>query len=462
MKYSKTGAGRTGRATLARLGVGVLALTVVAACNTDKLVDLTNPDLVTGEVARNTANLNELRNGAQYEFARALTGPPGNNGTPGIIGISGLLTDELWYASTFTGMQDIDRRTVKIDNTNLLPVYQYLHRARNLSEQAAAAFDAVPERKNTEDQAMLTNYAGYSYLFFAETFCSGVPFSTTDLNGALALGPGITTTAMLDSAINRFNTAMTRATAAGSSDQENLARIGLGRALLAKGDYAGAAAAVASVPADFVYTVEYSPNTSGQYNGIYQNIAAEHRSSAATNEGTNGLTFFNRGPAGTNTIDPRVDVDSIAFGTNAAVKVPVYRPNMYADLDSPVVLASGVEAQLIEAEAALSKGTSNAYLTTLNALRADAGMTPLVDPVTPTARVQQFFSERAFWLYLTGHRLGDLRRMVRDYGFTQDQVFPVGQTIFGNSYGSDVNFPVPLQEQNNPEFANGTCIDRNP
>jgi starch-binding outer membrane protein, SusD/RagB family len=460
MKSSKTGAGRTGRATLARLSVGVLALTV-AACNTDKLVDLTNPDLVTGDVARNTANLNELRNGAQYEFARALTGPPGNNGTPGIIGISGLLTDELWYSSTFTGMQEIDRRSIKTDNTNLLPVYQYLHRARNLSEQAAAAFDAVPERKNTEDQAMLTNYAGYSYLFFAETFCSGVPFSTTDLNGAVVLGPGITTAAMLDSAINRFNTAMTRATAAGSSDQQNLARIGLGRALLAKGDYAGAAAAVSAVPTDFVYTVEYSPNTSGQYNGIYQNIAAEHRSSAATNEGANGLTFFNRGPAGTNTIDPRVDVDSIAVGTNV-LKSPVYRPNKYADLDSPVVLASGTEARLIQAEAALSKGTSGAYLTTLNALRADAGMTPLVDPITAAARNRQFFSERAFWLYLTGHRLGDLRRMVRDYGFAQSDVFPVGQTIFNGSYGTDVNFPVPLQEENNPQFANGTCIDRNP
>jgi len=460
MKHMTTEAAR-GRARLARLGVGVLALSVVAACNTDKLVNLTNPDLVTGDVARNAANLNELRNGAQYEFARALTGPPGNNGTPGIIGISGLLTDELWYASTFTGMQDIDRRTIATDNTSLLPVYQYLHRARNLSEQAAAAFDAVPERKNTEDQAMLTNYAGYSYLFFAETFCSGVPFSTTDLNGTLTLGPGITTQAMVDSAINRFNLAITRATAAGSSDQENLARVGLGRALLAKGDYAGAAAAVAAVPTNFVYTVEYSPNTSGQYNGLYQNITAEHRSSAATSEGINGLHFFNRGPSGTNTIDPRVEIDSIASGSDVS-KTPVYQPVKYADLDSPVVLASGVEARLIEAEAALSKGTSNAYLTTLNSLRTSAGMTLLVDPVTPAARNGQFFSERAFWLYLTGHRLGDLRRMVRDYGFAQDQVFPTGQTIIGSSYGSDVNFPVPFQEQNNPQFANGTCIDRNP
>jgi hypothetical protein len=461
MTHMTTEAARAGRARMARLGLGVLALSAVAACNTDKLVNLTNPDIVTGEVARNTANLNELRNGAQYEFARALTGPPGNNATPGIIGISGVMTDELWYSSTFAGMQEFDARDVTTQNTNLLPVYQYLHRARNLNEQAAAAFEDVPERKNTEDQAMLTNYAAYSYLFFAETFCSGVPFSTTDLNGQLTLGPGITTAAMLDSAINRFNLAATRAAAAGSSDQQNLAAVGLGRALLAKGDYAGAAAAVKDVPTSFEYTVEYSPNTSGQYNGIYQNITSEHRSSAATSEGINGLHFFDRGPAGTNTIDPRVEVDSIAVGTNVT-KSPVYQPDKYGNLDSPVVLASGIEARLIEAEAALAKGTSNAYLPTLNSLRASAGLTPLLDPVTPSARVQQFFGERAFWLYLTGHRLGDLRRMVRDYGFAQDQVFPTGQTITGASYGSDVNFPIPFQEQNNPQFANGSCIDRNP
>jgi hypothetical protein len=460
MKHITTEAARAGRTTLVRLGLGVLAFSLVA-CNTDKLVDLTNPDIVTGDVARNTANLNELRNGAQYEFARALTGPTSTNGTPGIVGISGLLTDELWYSSTFTGMQQIDTRSIPNDDSNLLPVYQYLHRARNLSEQAAAAFDAVPERKNTEDQAMLTNYAGYSYLFFAETFCSGVPFSTTDLNGQLTLGPGITTAAMLDSATNRFNSALAEATTAGSSDQENLARVALGRTLLAKGDYAAAAAAVSAVPSSFEYDVEYSPNTSGQYNGIYQNITSEHRSSAATNEGINGLNFFKRGPSGTNTIDPRVVVDSIAVGTNVNHS-PIYEPGKYSNLDSPVVLASGVEARLIEAEAALSKGTSNAYLATLNSLRATAGLTPLVDPVTPTARVKQFFGERAFWLYLTGHRLGDLRRMVRDYGLTQDQVFPTGQTITGASFGSDVNFPVPQQEQNNPQFANGTCIDRNP
>jgi hypothetical protein len=51
--------------------------------------------------------------------------------------------------------------------------------------------------------------------------------------------------------------------------------------------------------------------------------------------------------------------------------------------------------------------------------------------------------------------------MVREYGFTQAQVFPVGQTIFGSPYGTDVNFPIPVTERNNPEASSGECINRN-
>ena len=43
-----------------------------------------------------------------------------------------------------------------------------------------------------------------------------------------------------------------------------------------------------------------------------------------------------------------------------------------------------------------------------------AKLGPLQDPGTPDGRVDLLFHERAFWLYLTGHRQGDLRRLIRD------------------------------------------------
>src|SRR5678815_146790 len=55
-------------------------------------------------------------------------------------------------------------------------------------------------------------------------------------------------------------------------------------------------------------------------------------------------------------------------------------------------------------------------------------MTPLTDPGNATARVDQLFREKAFWQFGRGHRLGDLRRLIRDYGRAADgsDTFPVG------------------------------------
>jgi len=83
---------------------------------------------------------------------------------------------------------------------------------------------------------------------------------------------------------------------------------------------------------------------------------------------------------------------------------------------------------------------------------------PLVDPGTPDARISLQFREKAFWTYGRGERLGDLRRLVRQYGRPQDQVFPTGTFFKGGSYGTDVNLPVPQAELNNPSYTG--CIDR--
>ena len=52
-----------------------------------------------------------------------------------------------------------------------------------------------------------------------------------------------------------------------------------------------------------------------------------------------------------------------------------------------------------------------------------------------------------------------MRRLIRFYGKTQDQVFPVGQHYRGATYGTDVNLPITTGEKNgNPNFSE--CLDR--
>jgi hypothetical protein len=369
------------------------------------------------------------------------------------------MADEMWYASSFNTMQDIDRRNITdVSNSDLTLLFQRIHRARNLADRASDQLTAIGEVSSAR-ASQVVSLAGFSFLFLAENFCSGVPISSTSLTGELVFGGPLTTQQLLDSATARFNSALSIAGTASATAEQNLARVGLARTLLDAGNFTQAASAVSAVPTNFVYNVTYSESATGQNNGVWQHINSERRSSVASGEGVNGLVFFKRG-ASPNTIDPRVAVDSIGRGLGTTV--PFYNQHKYNTRGAPVRLATGVEARLIEAEAALSKGTSAAYLTPLNTLRSSGGVSgTLTDPGNATARVRQFFQERALWLWLTGHRLSDLRRLVRQYQFNAESVFPTGQTIFGAPYGTDVDLPIPFQEQNNPNASKGQCIDRN-
>jgi starch-binding outer membrane protein, SusD/RagB family len=134
----------------------------------------------------------------------------------------------------------------------------------------------------------------------------------------------------------------------------------------------------------------------------------------------------------------------------------------------PTPIVNGIDARLIEAEAKIATNDFAGMTAILNALRAapqNLGVltTPVITPAlaapaTKAAALDQFFREKAFWTYSRGQRLGDLRRLIRQYGRTQDNVFPTGTFFKGGNYGTDVNFPVHVDEQNNPEFKG--CADR--
>ena len=90
-----------------------------------------------------------------------------------------------------------------------------------------------------------------------------------------------------------------------------------------------------------------------------------------------------------------------------------------------------------------------------------APMAALTDPGTADGRNILLFREKAFWTFGRGQRLGDLRRLIRQYGRTDANTFPVGEHYRGGNYGADVTLPVPQDEQNNPNVpAGGACIDR--
>ena len=84
-----------------------------------------------------------------------------------------------------------------------------------------------------------------------------------------------------------------------------------------------------------------------------------------------------------------------------------FTQNKYASLTSPIPIATGVEAQLILAEA---QGAAQG-VATLNALRARAGVAlPAISAAEAADFQNTIYSERSRELFLQGNRWFDLRR----------------------------------------------------
>ena len=208
---------------------------------------------------------------------------------------------------------------------------------------------------------------------------------------------------------------------------------------------------MAAVPTAFAYQITHSINTSDNATWL-QNISLK-RYTVGNSEGTNGLNF-----RGAN--DPRIPAGPTSGGVSFDGVAPYLSQGIWVNRTDPVNMATGIEARLIEAEAALRASNTATFLAKLNEVRATKpGLAPLTDPGTADERVNLLFRERAFWMFGTGHRHGDLRRLIRQYNRSANSVFPTGNWFKGGPYGSDINFPIPFEETNNPNFT--TCTDRN-
>ena len=445
--------------TPARLGAVACAVALLAACSS--LLDVKDPDVINPPDVTNVDGAVAAYNGGIGDFAFANDGD--NGGTEGQILVSGVMTDEYFDSETFPTRIEYDSRAIDERNGTLRDVFFNLQKARVALEGAVGALQQYAPTPNSRIGEMLA-LSGMTYVYFAENYCSAVPFSERLPDGSIQYGQPLTTTALLDRAISRFDSALA-VTATQSPDDtilrplvRNLALVGKGRALLDKADFAGAAAAVAGVLTNFVYATFHSLATDRQRNGVFvfnnQTPNGTGRFSVADGEGTNGLKFQSAG-------DPRVVAPQNGKGFDNTS--PLYVLQKYTTATSPVHVADGVEARLIEAEAQLRAGDGPGMVTSLNALRIDAvnnggfNLAALADPgpsPNDSLRVDLLFRERAFWLFATGHRLGDLRRLARvPYSRAVNSLYPTGVYTHTNTvYGNNTELPVPFSERNNPNF----------
>src|SRR5213596_553886 len=459
----------------------VALLVPQAGCNDPLRVSI--PSIVPPGSLSDSAALATLRAGAIGNFSIAYSGdhPDGNGGTgEGVIMYGGLLADEWINSETFPTRIEVDARTIQVTNSDVDLWYRLLHQSRNSAEKTANQYAAL--LPDDPGHAEMLSLAGYTYLFFAATFCSGVPVSHLNpTTGDITYGVPLTTAQLLDTAIARFDAALvvagTITDATDSAAKANLAKVGRARALLDQGNFAAAAAAVTGVPTSFAYLSEHSEITDFENNGVFNGNLFDARYSVADQEGVNGFPFVS-------SPDPRTT--SFPAGDGFDQATPLEATLRYGDRKAPITLATGVEARLIEAEAALSAGNIAGYFAALNQPRQNpadrayfnpnpfnrteplTAAIPQMPDLTATdttnagGAVNLLFNERARWLWLTAHRLGDLRRLIRQYGRLPNTVFPTGPYFKVNftDYGNDVTIPVPITERNNPNFT--ACLNRDP
>jgi hypothetical protein len=206
-----------------------------------------------------------------------------------------------------------------------------------------------------------------------------------------------------------------------------------------------------------VYETEHATTPAALHNGVFEAFN-DGNFGVFDQEGVNGLNYVSAE-------DVRVQGDS---GTGADNNTATWFPSKYSGFDASIPLADYVEAQLIIAESELRASAFAAMTQRLNDLRLASGLDfdpdldpdpELPDPADAVAATDLLFRERAFWLFATGHRLGDMRRLIRQYGRDAETVFPTGDYFRGQTYGTDVNLPLPRREENNPNVTG--CLDRN-
>lgn len=452
---------------LLALTVGTVAALSLVACNPTDTLQVLDPDIINPEDAQSAAGANAVRIGALGRLNSATSG--GSSSSEGLFLLSGLLADEWNNGDSFIARWEVDQRAITLTNNFLTDTDRLLHRARLSATQAVALLQQFNPLGPVADVAEMYFVRAYVENAIGEHYCNGLILSTV-IDGAEAYGKPITTTEAFTMALAHVDSGLALITGNTAADVRvrSVLAVTKGRILLNLNRPAEAGTAVAGVLTSFRYNMLHAQTTTDNAMWTYNNVA--RRYSVSTGEGTNGLDFATAN-------DPRIP---ICQGGDAICKTigvtltqrddrsafPIYVQRVWAARDNPVAIASGIEARMIEAEAAFKVGNFTLMMQKLNQARTEGGVTGLAanltDPGTEAARVSLIFRERAFWMFSTGHRVGDMRRLIKFYNRPANTVFPSGTWHKGGNYGTDVNFPVPQAEDNNPNITPGnSCIDRN-
>jgi hypothetical protein len=461
---------RTFSARLSRGAVGAVALAALSTgCSNlkDELLAPQQPNVISPSDITSATGAEGLYVGAVGRFAISLNGSPNNSGSnqEAAWNEAGLFTDEFRNSDTFSQRVDSDHRQLQTNDALITVVYAGLQQGRGFARDAAAALIKYEPTAKAKIAEMYFDQA-FEELTLGQEFCNGIPLGTT-VAGVPQYTQPLTTQQVFQQAAATFDSALTYVSGATDAASKNVAyaaTVAKARALVDQGQFAAAAALVGSVPTSFQFNVNYSNTTVDNEWWILGPSVKRYTLGDTTQATAPVLINF----LGNN--DPRVPLDPSVSGVPGQLSSVTFNwTKRLSGRDDPLPVVSGIDARLIEAENQLQTGDYAGMVATLNNLRSTsqtigAFTVPAMSPITtiPASKdqaIQLLFREKGFWQFGRGVRMDDLRRLVRQYGYTQDQAFPSGAYPGGGTYGNQTNWAVPDAERTNPNFKG--CIDRN-
>jgi hypothetical protein len=429
--------GRTASAAMSTLRALAYASAITfGAAGCEGILEVSNPGALKEEQLTDAALEQFVINGAIGEFQYAF----------GYYSLwSAVMGDEAFTDHTNVGVRELSLHNFNDLNDTNQSVFENLSRARASADDAVTRLKVMlgPAAGTSLNVARALAYGGYAYTLLGEGFCEA----------PIALSPGLPPAELFKRAVSHFDSAVTIAqAAAGASaanataaqDIINMSRVGAARASLKGGDLAKARTYAALVPANYEKLALYSTNSVRENNIVNSGVRATG-------------AWYSMAPAFQGLSDPRAPQPTASRnGLNSNPIFVPFRPSQYSgwvatnptqtiDLTNHIRFASGLEAQYIVVEA---DGPNAAMLTFVNARRAVGGKAAV--NLTGAALTAEFRLQRAIDFYLTGQRLGDLRR----YAVAGTNLFPTGKyPVFPDPYGSATCFIVPLSEKTgNPNY----------
>lgn len=402
---------------VAATGAAALAL---AGCS----LDVTNPAVIEASTIDPIADARVFSLSAQQNFYVAYAT---------VINSTALYSNETWSGAVRNESNDIGRHVIVDTNLDLNSTFwSPLQTVIGTNDQVVEVLRPTPTFNTDIAVARSSMWSAFAIELLGETFCQGT----------LHVGPALTPAQMLDSAIVRFQLAISVASALTGAEAAKIAgasRVGLARAYLQKGDNANALVTASSVPAAFVATTVHTDDAQARAR-LGNNVFI---ASSATTQVAAGLYRALN--------DPRVTFAD-AGGNAQDGQTRLFRQTKYPSISAPIRIASGLEARYIAAEAQLKvNGNGTLALALIAERRVEGGQGPFAGTGTP-AILAELMNQRARDFWLEAKHLGDVIRNPTAAAF----VPPVGTEFYKSQLG---NFealtclPVPFAEKsNNPNF----------